>query len=870
MATTVLVVYQGTGKTLQATLFPKGNDTASLSNQNLTELTNTKGKYTLNVTATIEGLFTVIILESSVAIDIGEVYLQDTTDTCEVLAPGTALNSIFSAYPDKAIHFDQVNGTAGTRVGFNGTMLNPCSTWANTIIVAEALGYKHIKIKEWSTGFQLSKNTNEYIFEGTNQLQSLPSSFFNGFTVQRCIFKGFIATIDDVGSITLSMFVDCFLTGVTMTDGGLIDTRFLRCGLRGDIIFKQGTFFFQQCYYTENLSSGSVGPLKFSFTNATDFVHIKIYLMDWKGDITLTALDSSGSKFIVYGTGTITLDTTCINGEIFLSEGMKLVDSSSGNWTGTVNRIRNETDLYAVINNDLTETTSGNLSKNISQLYDLDTTTTKTVNDIGTGGGDATAANQSTIIANIGSLNNISESQVNAQVDVALSDIRLDHLLLNAVSDSDVTNNSVFARLVSKSATANWGTFDNTTESLEALRDRGDSSWLTATGFSTLTQTDIRTAVGLASANLDTQLGDIPTNTELNARTLLSTEYVSNSIYTSTRAGYLDNLNVGGNVASQADVQSITVSSRVRVCVPPAMEIPDSGSTAYRIYIYSYNELGQAEDLDSNPTVTAENNTASDRSANLGTVTKEPSTTGIYRVDYTVASTHSIEGIVIKVDATENSVTTTYCAQTMKIDSAVGGFTSSDRTILNTIAEDTTTDIPTLINSRSLLAADYVQQSNLPANFGDLSITVTTGRVSVGTNNDKTGYSIAGTKTVLDDLTDLTESQVNAQTDLALNDYDGPTNTEMTSAFAEIKGAGYNQTTDSLAAQHDDITTILESSTVTIPALLNIIDQVVDAIKLKTDQLSFNIANKVDANTRNINDAEVLGIGTEANKWRGE
>lgn len=50
------------------------------------------------------------------------------------------------------------------------------------------------------------------------------------------------------------------------------------------------------------------------------------------------------------------------------------------------------------------------------------------------------------------------------------------------------------------------GAYANTTDAQEALRDRGDAAWVTATGFSTLTQADIRTAVGLTSANLDTQL----------------------------------------------------------------------------------------------------------------------------------------------------------------------------------------------------------------------------------------------------------------------------------------------------------------------------------------------------------------------------
>jgi len=67
---------------------------------------------------------------------------------------------------------------------------------------------------------------------------------------------------------------------------------------------------------------------------------------------------------------------------------------------------------------------------------------------------------------------------------------------------------------------AGSGTYSATTDSQEALRDRGDAAWTTATGFSTLDAAGVRTAVGLASANLDTQLGDLPTANE-NADALL-------------------------------------------------------------------------------------------------------------------------------------------------------------------------------------------------------------------------------------------------------------------------------------------------------------------------------------------------------------
>lgn len=60
--------------------------------------------------------------------------------------------------------------------------------------------------------------------------------------------------------------------------------------------------------------------------------------------------------------------------------------------------------------------------------------------------------------------------------------------------------------------------------------------------------------------------------------------------------------------------------------------------------------------------------------------------------------------------------------------------------------------------------------ASAPTNFGDMAITVTTGQVTVGTNNDKTGYSISGTKTTLDALNDVSTAEVNAQCDTAISD----------------------------------------------------------------------------------------------------
>ena len=76
------------------------------------------------------------------------------------------------------------------------------------------------------------------------------------------------------------------------------------------------------------------------------------------------------------------------------------------------------------------------------------------------------------------------DAEVQSEVADALVAIGLDHLVSASVAGSDVVDNSIVAKLVSKESTADWDDFVNTTDSLQALRDRGDASWVTGGGGS--------------------------------------------------------------------------------------------------------------------------------------------------------------------------------------------------------------------------------------------------------------------------------------------------------------------------------------------------------------------------------------------------
>lgn len=75
------------------------------------------------------------------------------------------------------------------------------------------------------------------------------------------------------------------------------------------------------------------------------------------------------------------------------------------------------------------------------------------------------------------------KTEVESEVNDALVALKLDHLIAVADND-DPVNDSIIAKLASSAATADWSTFVNTTDALQAIRDRGDVAWTTGAGGS--------------------------------------------------------------------------------------------------------------------------------------------------------------------------------------------------------------------------------------------------------------------------------------------------------------------------------------------------------------------------------------------------
>lgn len=156
---------------------------------------------------------------------------------------------------------------------------------------------------------------------------------------------------------------------------------------------------------------------------------------------------------------------------------------------------------------------------------------------------------------------------------------------------------------------------------------------------------------------------------------------------TAARAEYLDNLNVGGQVASNADIVAINQSASRRILLTTVgqYERPESSSVTYTIEARTYDGDGADVNADSSPTLTVTGSVSGDLSANLSGVTSPA--TGVYRWTYTVTSGATIEQVAIGVSATISGSTFTLNQYTQVTDFVAATFTTADRVLLQNASD---------------------------------------------------------------------------------------------------------------------------------------------------------------------------------------
>lgn len=128
----------------------------------------------------------------------------------------------------------------------------------------------------------------------------------------------------------------------------------------------------------------------------------------------------------------------------------------------------------------------------------------------------------------IAALNDLTAAQVNTEVDTALADIDLDHLIQVTAGAEEPTDGSYLDQIMHKDGSQ---TFDPTADSLEAIRDRGDAAWTTGGGGSISDILNVQplipesidlanTAAWRLALMLLNSLDDLPTTAEITPGTI--------------------------------------------------------------------------------------------------------------------------------------------------------------------------------------------------------------------------------------------------------------------------------------------------------------------------------------------------------------
>lgn len=137
--------------------------------------------------------------------------------------------------------------------------------------------------------------------------------------------------------------------------------------------------------------------------------------------------------------------------------------------------------------------------------------------------------------------------------------------------------------------------------------------------------------------------------------------------------------------------------------------------------------------------------------------------------------------------------------------------------------------------------------------------------VTVGTNNDKTGYGLSSgaIQAIWDALTSALTT-AGSIGKLLVDNINATIGSRLASASytAPLDAAGTRAAVGLAAANLDTQIATLATATD-----LATVDTVVDAIKAKTDSLNFTVAGQVDSNVQYVNDTQVTGDGHTGTEW---
>lgn len=353
------------------------------------------------------------------------------------------------------------------------------------------------------------------------------------------------------------------------------------------------------------------------------------------------------------------------------------------------------------------------------------------------------------------------DTEVQSECNDALVALGLDHLVSASVAGTDVTDNSIIAKLVSKESTADWDDYANTTDSLQALRDRGDAAWTTGAGGTPPQLLQSTTIASLASQTSFTLTAGSADDDAYNNCVIVITDQTTGT--QKAHGSISDYTGSSKTVTLAADPGIFTMATGDTVDIIAPLGAASSGPTAAAIADAVWDEATSGHT--SSGTFGLETNLVAH---NLDHLMK---TAVASNADMTA---EVVDGSVLSNIMTKTGDTSAYAYATDSLESlgegsvsaasiadAVWDEATSGHTSAGTFGEQVKTDIDAILVDTAAIGAAGAGLTAIPWNSA-------------------------------------WDAEVQSECADALTAYDAPTNTEMVAAFTEIKGSGWSASTDTL------------------------------------------------------------------------
>jgi len=467
--------------------------------------------------------------------------------------------------------------------------------------------------------------------------------------------------------------------------------------------------------------------------------------LDALNDVAATDIVSAGAITTLSGAvvNVDTVDTCTTNTDMRGTDSALLASSAPANFGDlSISSSTGYVTVGGFLGGALTEATGGRIAGNFDTFFEnADAATTQTVDDIGSGGGgggDATAANQATIIDHLTDVKGTSF----VKDTHSLTDITADVTGLNgdAMRGTD-------SALLAASAPANFGDLDITASTGKVtVGVNDDKSGYTISG----SKTTLDALNDISAASVYTEFSSGSNEDAFKADV--------SGLATSTDIGNLNDFDPSTDVVARVtlvDTTSVNSDMRGTDNALLATSAPANfGDLA--ITVTSGKITVGTNDDKSGYSISGSKNTLDDLA--------DISASDVYS-EFTSGSNEDVFKADVSALATSAEV------------SALHNFDPANDTVARVTLVDTTT-----VNSDMRGTDNALLAASVPTNFADMAISASDGKVTVGTNDDKSGYSISGTITTLDDL-DTQQDLQHAQTQSDISGLNVPSASDIVTAI---------------------------------------------------------------------------------------